>query len=263
MEFCSLFSGSSGNSLFVRAGATRLLIDAGKNGRQVECALTAIGEDAAALSGIVITHEHSDHIAAAGVLSRRYDLPVYANFETWLRLHGKKGIGKIAPHNERVFEMRRPFALGDAQLTPFYTSHDAACAAGFVLTDGCCRIGVATDTGIITQDMRTYLPGCSLVALEFNHDFGMLQTGPYPYPLKRRIQGAGGHLSNEDAAAFAAELVENGTEEIVLAHLSHQNNLPMLAHQTAARVLAGRGITAEDVHLEVAGRDVPGTRHFR
>lgn len=253
MKFCSLYSGSSGNALFVGHLGTRLLIDAGKNGKQIEKQLFEINEEPENLTGILITHEHTDHIAGAGVLSRRYNIPVYANFNTWEKIGDK--LGKIRPENRMIFENDVPFAPGDLKCLAFKTSHDAVDSVGFQITDGHSQICIATDTGIITDDIRMHLPGSDLVYLESNHDIAMLETGPYPFYLKQRIRGACGHLSNEDAAEYAVELVKCGTDQLILAHLSHENNMPMLAHQTAVRVLSENGIIpGKDVNLEVAPR---------
>lgn len=255
MKFCSLFSGSSGNSLFIKNNNTRILCDAGKNGKQVELALNRIGETAKDLNAIILTHEHSDHVSAAGVLSRRYNIPIYANYDTWKKLH-EQNIGKIKPENEIVFENRKPFYFPDLEVTSFLTSHDAACSVGFQISDGKNKMGIATDTGIVTEDMNEYLFGSKLVVLESNHDTSMLETGPYPYYLKERIKGAWGHLSNARAALYASELVKNGTERIVLAHLSEQNNMPFLAEQETANVFERDLIrTGKDVLLEVALRN--------
>ena len=149
------------------------------------------------------------------------------------------------------------------QCLAFKTSHDAADSVGFSLTDGHHRICIATDTGFVTDDLRENLPGSDLIYLESNHDIGMLETGSYPFYLKQRIKGARGHLSNDDAAAFAAELVRYGTDKLTLAHLSSENNLPMLAHQTAVRVFSENGIVpGKDVSLEVAPRSAPGQIHL-
>ncbi len=262
IEFCSLFSGSSGNSLFVKSGSTRFLVDAGKNGRKVQKALAGIGQEAKDLDGILITHEHTDHISAAGVLSRRFDLPIYANGKTWEAIYnGRFNIGKLKPENIRLFE-NDPFVLGDLQIKAFETSHDAAAPVGFTIDDGKSRLGIATDTGIITPGMKQELPGCKLVVLESNHDTGMLETGPYPYHLKRRIAGEFGHLDNQTSAGFACDLVRGGTEHIVLAHLSRENNLPYLCYQTAENVLSSQQIKVKsDVNLEIAGRDKLGQLH--
>ncbi len=254
MKFCSLFSGSSGNCLFIEDKGTRILVDAGKNGKQVELALNNIGETAKDLNGIVLTHEHSDHISAAGVLSRRYDLPLYATADTWGALEGN--LGKLKDKNQVCFDKHVPFDIGSLNLTAFKTSHDAVDSVGFNITNGAKSIGIATDTGIITDDMQQYLNRCNLVVLESNHDINMLETGPYPYYLKQRIRGAWGHLSNERAAEYAKDLVLSGTDHLILAHLSEHNNLPVLAELETTNVLKKNLIkTGKDVILEVAYRN--------
>lgn len=258
MKFCSLFSGSSGNSLFIEHNGTRILCDAGYTGKRVENALREIGEEAKDLNAIIITHEHTDHVNSAGVLSRRYNIPLYANLPTWSALHSQK-IGKIKPENELTFENNKSFTIGDLKITPFRTSHDAASSVGYTIESGNKKIGIATDTGIITPDMPEYLFGSDLVVLEANHELDMLQRGPYPLRLKERIAGSFGHLSNDTAGHFAADLIRNGTENIVLAHLSHENNLPHVARRTVTEVLGQYEIDADrDLNLDIAIRDSLG-----
>lgn len=258
MKFCSLFSGSSGNSLFIEHNGTRILCDAGLTGKRVENALREIGEEASQLNGIIITHEHTDHVNAAGVLSRRYNIPLYANLPTWTALHSQK-IGKIKPENEITFENDKAFSIGDLNITAFNTSHDAASSVGFQIESGNNKLGIATDTGIITPGMREYLFGSDLIVLESNHALDMLQQGSYPLHLKKRIAGSFGHLSNATAGEFAVELVKNGTDKIVLAHLSRENNLPHVARQTTTDILGENGIKVDrDLQLDVALRDIIG-----
>lgn len=253
MKFCSLYSGSSGNSLFVSNNNTRLLIDAGLSGKRIQSALVAIEENPAEIGAIIVTHEHSDHIHGVGVLSRRFDLPIYANEKTWAAM--EKDLGKIAPNNIKNFNFEKSFVIDDFEIEAFKTSHDAADSAGFVIHDGKKRIGVATDSGIITPEMITALSGCELVVLESNHDVSMLEAGSYPFYLKQRIKSDFGHLSNETAGDLALELVKKGTRSLVLAHLSQENNYPLLAYETTARILTQGGVALEeDVALCVAKR---------
>ncbi len=253
MKFCSLFSGSSGNSLFVSDNNTKILIDAGLSGKRIQAALDAIEEDPREIGGILVTHEHSDHIHGVGVLSRRFDLPIYANQKTWAAM--QKDLGKIAEHNIKLFNFENPFAIQDLQIKAFQTSHDAADSAGFVISDGKKRLGIATDSGIITPEMHSALCGCDLVVLESNHDVSMLEAGSYPFYLKQRIKSDFGHLSNEIAGDLALTLVKEGTREVVLAHLSQENNYPLLAYETTARILTGAGVVLDgDVKLCVAKR---------
>lgn len=253
MKFCSLYSGSSGNSLFVSNNSTKILIDAGLSGKKIQSALDAIAEDPRGIGAIMVTHEHSDHIHGVGVLSRRFDLPVYANQKTWEAM--KKDLGKIADHNIRIFDFEKPFNIQDLQIEAFKTSHDAADSAGFVISDGKNQLGIATDSGMITPEMRSALCGCDLVVLESNHDVSMLEAGSYPFYLKQRIKSDFGHLSNETAGDLALALVEDGTRQLVLAHLSQENNYPLLAYETTARILNQAGVVIDrDVKLCVAKR---------
>ncbi|AWW27797.1 MBL fold metallo-hydrolase [Acetobacterium carbinolicum] len=253
MKFCSLYSGSSGNSLFISNNNTKILIDAGLSGKRIQSAMDLIAEDLREIGGIMVTHEHSDHIHGVGVLSRRFDLPIYANEKTWEAM--LKSLGKIAEHNIKIFDFEKPFDIQDLQIKAFKTSHDAADSAGFVIFDGKKRLGIATDSGIITPEMRGALSGCDLVVLESNHDVSMLEAGSYPFYLKQRIKSDFGHLSNETAGDLALALVQEGTKQLVLAHLSQENNYPLLAYETTARILSEAGIVLDkDVKLCVAKR---------
>lgn len=253
MKFCSLFSGSSGNSLFVSQHHTKILIDAGLSGIRIQNALSDIDERPDEINAIVVTHEHDDHIRGVGVLSRRFDVPIYANEKTWKAM--RKMLGKVKDCNMRIVDFKQTFDIEDLEIQAFRTSHDAADPAGFVINDGKKRLGVATDSGIVTAEMRSALSGCELVVLESNHDVSMLEVGPYPFYLKQRIKGEFGHLSNETAADLALHLVQEGTEHLILAHLSQENNYPLLAYETTARILSQAGARLNtDVKLCVAKR---------
>lgn len=258
MKFCSLFSGSSGNSLFVSSGHTKILVDAGLSGKRVEQALAEIDEIAAQISGILVTHEHRDHIHGVGVLSRRYDIPIYANDATWRSM--EKDLGKIAEKNIRVFETGCPFELEELRINAFRTSHDASESVGFSIEDGKSGMAIATDTGVVTDTIRQALNGKDLVVIESNHDPSMLEAGSYPFPLKQRIKGDRGHLSNAICAETVKNLVANGLDKVVLGHLSQENNYPLLAYQTTVRVLEAAGMrVGEDYSLDVADRKRCGT----
>ncbi len=257
MKFCSLFSGSSGNSLFVSANQTRLLIDSGMSGIKIQKALEKIDEEAQSLKGILITHEHRDHICGVGVLSRRFDLPIYANEKTWQSMRPE--IGKIANHNVRTFNFNEKLIIEDLEIRAFKTSHDAAESCGFSINDGKKRIGIATDTGLVTPEMIEALAFCQLAVIESNHDTSMLDAGSYPFYLKQRIKSEFGHLSNEVAGNLVKTLIDKGTEKIVLAHLSQENNFPLLAYETSARILSQSGVDLKrDIHLSVAKRSDVG-----
>ena len=253
MKFCTLFSGSSGNSLFVSSGDTKILVDAGLSGKRVEQALAQIDELAGQIGGILVTHEHRDHIHGVGVLSRRYHIPIYANFATWEAM--RADLGKIDEANVQVFETGSPFVVGDFRINAFRTSHDAAESVGFVIEDGRASVGIATDTGIVTEDIVTALKGRDLVVIESNHDPSMLEAGSYPFPLKQRIKGDRGHLSNEICGETVKTLVKAGLDKVVLGHLSEENNYPLLAYQTTARILGEADMAVgRDLSLDVAAR---------
>lgn len=258
MYFCPLFSGSSGNALFCQYGNTRLLIDAGKPGRPIEEALRSIGVAPETLSGILVTHEHSDHIAGVGVLARRFSLPVYATPGTWMAMEGK--IGKIPGQLRREFYAGRDFWLGDIGVVPFGTPHDAADPVGFRLYGGSLSVSTATDLGHFSREVYDQIAGSSLILLESNHDPEMLRMNPhYNTVLKARILGDRGHLSNEICARALISLVAAGTGTVLLGHLSGENNTPELAMRVSREALAAEGILpGRDMTLDVALRDTTG-----
>ena len=258
MYFCPLFSGSSGNTLFCQYGNTRLLIDAGKPGRQIEEALCSIGVDPGTLAGVLITHEHSDHIHGAGIISRKYHLPLYATSGTWAAMEGK--IGKIEPGLRREIQAERDFYLGDIGVVPFPIPHDAADPVGFRLYGGSLSVSTATDLGHFSRFVYDQIAGSDLILLESNHDPDMLRANPhYNAMLKARILGDHGHLSNESCAEALIRLIAAGTGTVLLGHLSGENNTPDLARQVSTDMLAREGIRpGRDVQLDVALRDTTG-----
>ncbi len=258
MYFCPLYSGSSGNALFCQYGNTRLLIDAGKSGKTIEDALASIGADIRSISGVLITHEHSDHISGAGVLARKYHLPLYATRETWWAMRDK--LGKIPPDTVREIEAGKDFWLGDIGVAPFSIPHDAADPVGFRLWGGNVSVSTATDLGAFTEDVYANVAGSTLVLLESNHDPDMLRANPrYSAALKARILGDHGHLSNEACSAALLRLIGAGTTDVILGHLSGENNTPGLARRVSENTLAREGIrTGADVQLQIALRDETG-----
>ena len=254
IRFAPLFSGSSGNSTFISSGDTRILVDAGVSGAKIKGELLKAGCDPAALSGILITHDHTDHIAGAGVLSRKFDLPIFATEGTWRIMEQK--IGAVALKNVRIIEPGQDFYIGSANVLPFATPHDAAAPVGFTIQLGGAQVSVATDMGYMTKSTYAAIKDSDLVLLESNYDEDMLKAGPYPYDLKKRILSRKGHLSNDDAAKTCWKLIEAGVKHIVLGHLSKDNNFPELAYQTTAQLLRQQGVDLEkDVKLCVAARD--------
>lgn len=258
MYFCPLYSGSSGNALFCQYGSTRLLIDAGKTGRCLGEALAAIGVDPASLDGVLITHEHSDHILGAGVLARKYRLPLYATQETWRAMADK--IGRIPGDLIRTVRPGADFWLGEMGVVPFSIPHDAADPVGYRLWGGNASISTATDLGHFSEDVYAGIAGSTMVLLESNHDPGMLRANPgYSAALKARILGDHGHLSNEACSRALLRLIAGGTEHVILGHLSGENNTPALARSVSEAALAREGIRPGlDVRIEVALRDQIG-----
>ena len=259
MIFCPLYSGSSGNALFVQYGGTRLLIDAGKSGKMIAEALDMIGVDPKTLDGVLVTHEHSDHIAGVGVLARKYKLPVYATEGTWAAMEDK--LGNVPGELRRTFDTFSDFYVGDIGVVPFAIPHDAASPVGYRLWGGNVSISTATDLGYFPREVRDAVAGSSLVLLESNHDPDLLRMNPhYSEKLKHRILGTRGHLSNDACAQALLQLVNTGVRNVILGHLSGENNTPELALETNERLMEQEGVRlGKDLHLEVALRDRVGS----
>ena len=254
LRFSPLFSGSSGNATYVGCDDAHLLVDAGLSGTRVIQELQKVGVNPAMLNAILVTHEHSDHIKGIGILSRKYDLPVYATEGTWREMYCK--IGNVAPRNMRIIEPGQDFFVNSIDVTPFSTPHDAGQPVGYTFETGGARLAIATDLGSVRESWIKYILGADAVILESNFDPGMLQTGPYPYDLKKRIMGRHGHLSNDDAGEVAVELARNGASQIILGHLSKENNYPELALQCTRTALQMAGFDPDiDVRVHVASRD--------
>ncbi len=258
LKFCPLFSGSSGNATFVSDGRTRVLIDAGRSGCQIEEALRFIGEDPASLTAILVTHEHQDHIKGVGILSRRFHLPVYASEATWQAMQG--GIGKIAPESRRVFTVGEDFYLGQLGIDSFSLPHDAVDTCGFRIWSGKASASILTDLGYLPANVIDAVSGSNLMLLESNYDPDLLRNNEhYRYALKQRILSRKGHLSNRDCADGILRFLESGTKYFILGHLSGENNTPDLALRTNTAVMELEGLhVGKDVNLAMAWRDRVG-----
>ena len=258
MVFCPLYSGSSGNCAYVSDGKTGILIDAGLSGKQITDALNLIGVLPESLAGIVITHEHSDHVKSAGILSRRYHLPIYANEGTWQGM--AKQVGVIPPALGRTFETGRDFYVDGLAVHPFAIPHDANDPVGFRVYAGARSVATATDMGYVRKEVLEDLRGADMVLFESNHDPEMLMHNPhYSSTLKQRILGRHGHLSNEACGKGICALAERDVRHVVLGHLSGENNTPELAMDTSLKILTQAGITPkQDVNLYMAWRDHVG-----
>ncbi len=259
LSLTTLASGSSGNSLLVSDGKTHVLIDAGISARRITKSLRELGVDPAGLAGILITHEHSDHICGLTTLAKQFDMPVYASKGT-----GRQLCYRIAFLEERLraFEAGAAFEIGGLMVESFPTPHDAAESVGYAVSAGGRKAAVATDLGRVTEEVARGIQGANLLVAETNYDPEWLQSGPYPYYLKERIQGDWGHLSNQAGADLACAAVENGTSTVILAHLSKENNTPARAYGTVLAAMERRGIRpTADVRLEVAPRSETGARY--
>lgn len=234
MRFASLGSGSEGNALVVCVGQTCVLMDCGFSVRETEWRLARLGTEASQLSGIVVTHEHSDHIAGVAKLAKRYALPV------WLT-HGTRRAQRVAFELGITYTEIHPeqnFSIGDIELLPYAVPHDATEPVQFVFGDGQRRLGVLTDTGHITPHIESVLDGCDALVLECNHDVTLLERGSYPESLKRRVGGRFGHLNNHQSAGLLSQIECRKLQHVVAAHLSHQNNKAELAVQALSQALA-------------------------
>lgn len=252
-EIYTLFSGSSGNSLFVRAGDTKILIDAGKSMRSINNALSSIGHGLDSVNAIFITHAHSDHTMGIPVISRKHDMPIHATEATVRQLTCK---GDIPPSRFTLHSDRECVEIGDINVRSFVTPHDCEGSVGYIIElPEEYRLGICTDTGCISREMVQELILCDGVIIEANYDEKMLRTGPYPYHLKKRIEANTGHLSNTNASRLCCMLAREGVKRIMLAHLSKENNLPELALKKCCEALFEAGHT--DVDITVASREIP------
>jgi len=245
---CPLASGSRGNSLFVSCNDFSILIDAGLSGIEIERRLNAVQLKPETLKAIIITHEHSDHVKGAGVLNRRYNIPVYITKKTWKAC---SNLGEIK--GLRFFECSKSFKINQITINPFPISHDAIDPIGLTLKYNHHKLGIATDLGIVTSLVKNHLHDSTILYLESNHDPDMLINGSYPWHLKQRIKGRTGHLSNMDAKDLICELNTKNLKHVILAHLSEENNCPKKAEKEIFK-----GLNGSDITLHVAKPDKPG-----
>ena len=254
LTVCPLFSGSSGNSIYVSCGGVRLLVDAGVSAARVEANLAEIGVNISQIDAILVTHEHIDHVRALGVLCRKHGLPVYANEGTWNGiLHMASGIPQRC---RRVFYTGEDFYIGAMSVHPFPSPHDALEPVGYTLSCQGLSCGIATDIGHIEEGWLRAVSGCQALVLEANHDVEMVERGPYPQRLKKRILSRNGHLNNADCAKALVKLAGAGTRAAFLAHLSADNNLPELAYNTVCGALTEAGYDVGGaISVSVARRD--------
>lgn len=255
LNFCSLYSGSSGNSLFVETTNTKLLVDAGVSSKKIEKALSDINVDPSSIDGILVTHEHIDHVQGLGTFSKKFDLPVFVNQETLDAMPKQRD--KIASNNIKTFKVSDKFSIGDLDIKPFPIPHDASNPCGFNIWKKDKKISIATDIGHMTNDIVKQLEESLFIMLEANYDPEVLRCSSYPFPLKARIAGPTGHLSNEMAGKTISHLLKSGLKNAMLGHLSKESNFPELAYQTVMdELISADSFDKDSIHLNVASRDV-------
>lgn len=245
-----LYSGSGGNSTFIRVGESAILIDAGKSARALCNALCEIGECISGVDAIFITHEHTDHVSALEIIAKKNNIPIYMTDASAKKFDAVCG----SPVHSRLCRCDVEFCVtvGEMTVRSFRTSHDSRMSVGYRIEfpdgDETRAVGYATDVGYVSDTVRENLLGCDAVVIESNHDVDMLMTGPYPRDLKQRVASRRGHLSNRDCADLAAVLAENGTRSFMLAHLSKENNQPEIAYDETVGAVSGSGAAVFVAH---------------
>lgn len=257
MRLCSIASGSSGNCIYVGSEATHLLVDVGISGKRTECGLNELDLTGRDLDGILITHEHADHIQGLGVIARKYEIPIYATKGTIEAMKSMSSLGKLDVDLFHEIKEDEKFILKDLTINPMRISHDAAQPVGYRISYGNKRVAVCTDLGVYNDYTVECLKGMDALLIEANHDVNMLQVGPYPYYLKQRILGDRGHLSNENSGRLLCRILHDKLKTVLLGHLSKENNLPELAYESV-RMEINMGenpYKAGDFDIRVAKRD--------
>lgn len=256
LKCCSLYSGSSGNSFFIQSENTNILIDAGVSCKKIETALkNGFDLSLADIDAIFVTHEHVDHTKSLNLISSKYNLPVFASRGTWNAL--KEKTTKISNDNKRTFEIDKSFEFKDLRIFPFSTPHDAAEPCGFNIYKDNSKISIATDLGFIDDKLFNNLKESSFLMLESNYEPNILRLSSYPYRLKQRISSKNGHLSNNDASETISKLVNFGLKDVLLIHLSKENNVPEIAYETVLEKLKCANCSLDNINLNVAPRDNP------
>lgn len=254
LNFCSLYSGSSGNSLFVQTENTNLLIDAGVSCKKIENALYDLNINPNEIDGILVTHEHTDHVQGLGTLSKKFDLPVFVNSETLDAMPKQKD--KISEKNIKDFKINNKFSINDLEINPFSIPHDAANPCGFNISKDSKKISIATDIGHMNTNILKQLEESLFILLESNYDPEVLKCSSYPFVLKSRIAGPTGHLSNELAGKTISHLLNSGLKKAMLGHLSKESNFPELAYKTVVEELMENNYDENSISLSVASRDL-------
>ena len=257
MRLCSIASGSSGNCIYVGSEHTHLLVDTGISRKRIEEGLHTLEIKGEELDGILITHEHADHIQGLGVFSRKYQIPIYATSGTIRGIKGYKCLGKMPDDLYHEIKVDEEFSLGDISVHPFVISHDAKEPSGYRFEKGNKKIAVATDLGKYDDYTIENLKNVNALLLESNHDIHMLEVGPYPYYLKQRVMGDKGHLSNELSGRLLCDILHDNLRKVMLGHLSKENNYAELAYETVKLevTLGDNPYKGEEIPISVAKRD--------
>lgn len=244
LRVCLLASGSKGNSLYIETGRTKILVDAGLSAREVTARLALIGVSGSEIDGIILTHEHGDHLRGVGALARKFNVPVLVSYPAC-----RQAAQLFCSVRLVEFESGCPFAFRDILLDPFPVPHDTVDPVGLVIQSHEGKIGVATDFGIVTRLVREKLTGCEVLVLESNHDEEMLANGPYPWHLKQRVKSRHGHLSNRDSAELFSEVLSPELECLFLAHLSEVNNQPAMALKAFSEKISAQTVCSPHIIL--------------
>lgn len=253
-KFCNLYSGSSGNCSFVGTDNINILIDCGESQKKIINALESIGTNINQINAIVVTHEHSDHVKTLGAISKKYNIPVYANEKTFNNMPEQTEL--IKEENRKIFNTDDHFEIGDLQIHPFHIPHDAAEPCGYNIYNENNKISIATDIGHMDNSILKKLEESKFLLLESNYEPEILKYAKYPYYLKRRISGPNGHLSNQEASDTIIKLLSTGVNNIMLGHLSKETNFPELAYKTVMDEIINNKIN-NNLTLNVASRIKP------
>lgn len=243
LRFSVLASGSTGNAFYIESPKEKILVDAGLSGKQIDLLFQKANLDPQQLSRILVTHEHSDHVKGLGIIARKYNLPIYANEKTWKAM--EHSLGKLTVDQKFVFNREEVKTFGDMDVESFGVSHDAAEPQFYTFHSGGKKVALVTDLGYVSERIKKTVEDANAYIFEANHDVNMLRMGRYPWSVKQRILGDSGHVSNEDSGLALADVINNNTKRVYLAHLSLDNNMKDLARMSVSRILEERGINLE------------------
>lgn len=261
MRFYSIASGSSGNCIYIGSDCTHVLVDVGISGKRIIEGINNASIDTKDIDGILITHEHSDHVKSVGMLTRKYGIPVYATQGTINAIRNMPTLGNVDDQLLNVIRPDEKFTIKDMEIRAVKTSHDAADSVAYRVKCDDKKAGVVTDLGVFNDYTVDCFAGCDVILAETNHDVKMLECGPYPYQLKKRILGDRGHLSNENGGRLISRLLHDNMKHVFLGHLSFENNMPELAYETVRLEIEASDTPyhGNDFEITVAKRDFPST----